>query len=39
MTYYFFDAYGDSFTEKQFALEEEVEVYCETIGAEYFCTD
>lgn len=39
MTYYFFDEYGDCFTEKWFALEEEAEVYCEVIGAEYFCTD
>lgn len=37
MTYYFFDEYGDCFTEKWFALEEEAEVYCEVIGAKYFC--
>ena len=39
MTYYFFDEYGDSSQKKWFALEEEAEVYCEAIGAEYLCTD
>ena len=37
--YYFFDEYGECFTEKHFDNEEEASVYCEQIEAEYFCCD
>jgi hypothetical protein len=37
--YYFFDEYGECFTERSFSNEEEAEFYCQQIGAEYYCTD
>lgn len=37
--YYFFDDYGECFAEKEFRNEEEASIYCEQIGAEYFCSD
>lgn len=37
MVYYFFDDYGELVTEKYFSNEDEASVYCEVIGAEYFC--
>lgn len=38
-TYYYFNDYGDCFTEKGFLTEVEAAEYCEVIGAEYFCKD
>ena len=37
--YYFFDEYGECFTECAFGNEEEASFFAEQIGADYFCTD